>query len=81
MAALIVLLLLILLLHLLLLLLLLLHLLLLAASVGLLLEGTRSFTEKNREQTDTQRANTEPTQSDFKCNSGRECDNHFYFKV
>lgn len=48
MAALIVLLLLILLLHLLLLLLLLLHLLLLAASVGLLLEGTRSFTEKQR---------------------------------
>ena len=47
------------------------------AAVG----GYKKLKKKNREQTDTQRANTEPTQSDFKCNSGREFDNHFYLKV
>ena len=78
MAAILVLLLLILLLHLLLLLLF--HLLLLTASVGLLLEGKRSVTDKQgtiREQTDTQQASTEPTLYTFRCNSGRECGSNF----
>ena len=80
MAILIVLILLILFLHLLLLF----HLLLLATSVGLLLEGKTSVTDKQgtiREQADTQRTNTEPTLSAFRCNSGREFGNNFYFKM
>ena len=82
MAILIVLILLILFLHLLLLLLF--HLLPLATSVRLLLEGIRSVTDKQgtiREQADTQRTNTEPTLSAFRCNSGREFGNNFYFKM